>query len=188
MLKDIDIRTALVKKLLKENKGHQFRLINEFVVCDGDARVDIAVANGRLCGYEIKSDKDTLERLPNQIIAYNRTFDKMVIVVGEKYQDKVLDEIPGWWGIQVAYRNRYNNISFRPVRPAKINNAVDARAILELLWRDEIMNLLKGKGLKGLSGKHRRKLRDMAVNTISLSEIKQYTRETLKFREGWRSD
>lgn len=188
MLKDIDIRVALTKKLLKENEGHHFRLINELAVCDGDARVDIAVANGRLCGYEIKSDKDTLERLPNQMNAYNRTFDKVVIVVGEKYQEKVLEEIPDWWGIQVAYRNRCNNISFKIIRSAKINNAVDARAVLELLWRDEIFKLLKNKGVKGISNKHRRKLRDIATDTIPLKELKEYTRETLKVREGWRAD
>lgn len=188
MLKDMDIRTALVKKLIKENEGHPYRLINELTVCDGDARVDIAVANGRLCGYEIKSDMDTLERLQNQINAYNRTFDKMIIVVGDKYKEKVLDEIPDWWGVQLAYRNRYNNISFKSIRTAKINAYVDAKAVLELLWRDELVNLLKDRGIKGLSNKHRRKLRDIAKSTIPLKDIKNYTREILKVREGWRAD
>ena len=70
MLKDYDIRQALIKQIKKENQRHtdsSFRIIEELSVCDGDARVDIAVANGRLCGYGIKSDFDTFDRLPNQI-------------------------------------------------------------------------------------------------------------------------
>ncbi len=188
MLKDYEIREALTKKLHKENNGHSYRLINELAVCDGDARVDIAIANGRLCGYEIKSDMDTLERLPRQIIAYNKTFDKIVIIVGEKYADKIEKVVPEWWGIEVAYENRFNNISFRPIRRAKINREVEPKSILELLWREEVFKLLKDNGVKGISSKNRRKLRDIAVKTISLRDLKNYTRETLKFREGWRAD
>lgn len=188
MLKDIDIRATLIKKLEKENKGHPYRLLNEFAVCDGDARVDIAVANGKLCGYEIKSDKDTLDRLPKQVECYSKTFDKVVIIVGEKYELKVLEQIPDWWGVEVAYRNRFKNISFRKVRKPKVNKDIDAKAILELLWRDELLELLKNEGFTGLSNKNRRKLRDIAAAAIPLSDLKDYTRETLKFREGWRAD
>lgn len=188
MFKDIEIREALIEKLNKENKSHYYRLINELVVCDGDARVDIAVANGKLCGYEIKSDKDTLYRLPRQVEAYNRTFDKITIVVGEKYESKVINEIPEWWGIEVAYENKFKHVSFRKVRASKMNKEVDAIAILQLLWKDEILELLRKKNIKGLSSKNRRKLRDIAAQNISLKELKDYTREILKSREGWRAD
>lgn len=188
MLKDIDIRNALIKKLNKDNDGHSFRLITELAVCDGDARVDIAVANGKLYGYEIKSDKDTLVRLPRQKEAYCKTFDKIIIIIGEKFEERILNEIPEWWGVQVAYKNKFDNVSFRTIRSPKLNKQIESKAILELLWREEILTLLKQKGLKGLSSKNRRKLRDIASETIPLKELQDYTRETLKFREGWRSD
>lgn len=188
MLKDKDIRNVLIDKLKKENIGHNYRIINELGVCDGMARVDIAVTNGRLYGYEIKSDKDTLERLPGQIEAYNKTFDKIIIVVGEKYKEKIINVVPDYWGIEVATQNKNNNITLKKLRSAKINKNVDSKSLLELLWKDELILLLKNKGVKGLSNKNRRKLRDIAINSIPLNEIKNYTRETLKFRKDWRVD
>lgn len=188
MLKDKDIRKALIFRLTKENQGHTFRMISELGICDGASRVDIAVANGKLCGYEIKSDKDNLERLPGQIDAYNKTFDKITIIVGKRFESEILDIVPEHWGVEVAYMNRFGNISFKKVRGAKINRKVDPKALLQLLWKEELVGLLKDRGIKGLSNKNRRKLRDIAVNAISLKEIKNYTRETIKFRKGWRFD
>ena len=60
LLKDNDIRVTLIDELNRINAQHDYRIIEELAVCDGEARVDVAVANGRLCGCEIKSDADTL--------------------------------------------------------------------------------------------------------------------------------
>ena len=57
MLKDNDMRAVLINELNRANTC-DYRVIEELAVCDGDARVDVAVANDRLCGYEIKSDAD----------------------------------------------------------------------------------------------------------------------------------
>jgi hypothetical protein len=188
VLKDKDIRTILIKEITKSNRGNDYRLVEELAVCDGDARVDIALINGKLCGYEIKSDRDTLGRLPKQVKAYNRTFDIMTIVVGEKYREMIEEKVPSWWGIKVAYKDNSNKVYIENIRPASFNDDVDARSVLELLWRDEILELLKNKGIRGLSNKNRRMLRDIAIETIPPSEIKEYTREILKIREDWRAD
>ncbi len=188
MLNDKDIRTALLLMIEKENNKHNYRVINEMVVCDGQARVDIAVANGRLCGYEIKSDIDTLERLPNQISSYNKTFDKITIVVGKKYANDIISTVPEHWGIKMAYMNRFKNISFQSIRAPKINNEVESNSLLELLWRDEIYLFLKEYGLKGLSKKNVGELRDIACNTIPLKDIRSYTLKVLKTRQNWRAD
>lgn len=187
MLKDKDIRVTLISEIAKLNQNNDYRLVEELVVCDGDARVDIAVINGKLCGYEIKSDRDTLERLSRQIDAYNKTFDYITIVVGEKYKENIIHEIPSWWGIQVALKDT-NKVLIKSIRPAIINDEVDARSVIELLWKDEILKLLKSKGIKGLSNKNRRKLRDIAMEAIPPNEIIEYTREALKVRKGWRAD
>lgn len=188
MLSDIEIREALIKKLNMQNKNHDYRLLNELCVCDGEARVDIAVINGKFCGYEIKSDKDTLDRLPKQIESYNKIFDNMTIIVGIKYEKKIIASIPEWWGIKVAYKNKFKGISFKNIRRCKVNKDVDAMTVLELLWKEELLLLLKNKGLRGLSNKNRRKLRDIAVENIPLKEIKDYTKKVLKTRKDWRVD
>ncbi len=186
MLNDKLIREAIISNIKKENKNHEYRLINELTICDGDARVDIAVANGRLCGYEIKSDVDTLERLPKQIEYYSTTFDKMTIVVGEKYNEKILCSVPEWWGIKVAYLNRFGNVSVKNIRPAKVNKNLDAYRITQLLWKEELQCLLRENNIKVTSNMSRLKLRDIASTSISLNTIKKYTLQIIKFRENWR--
>ncbi len=191
MLSDIDIRQALIEEIKKINSKHKnpsFRIIEELTICDGDARVDIAVANGRLCGYEIKSDRDTLERLPHQIECYNTTFDRMTIVVGEKFNEKILAEVPEWWGIKVAYINKFGNVSFKNIRNCKNNSSQEVYRISQLLWKEELLELLRQYNIKGLSNKSRLKMRDIAADTISLKEIRKYTINKLKTREGWRVD
>ena len=44
-MKDNDIRTTLIDELNKINAKHDYRIVEELVVCDGEARVDVAVAN-----------------------------------------------------------------------------------------------------------------------------------------------
>lgn len=185
-MKDIDIRKPLIEKIAQWNEGHNYRIIPEMAVCDGLSRVDIAVANGNLYGYEIKSDADTLERLPLQQEFYNKTFDKVFIVVGTKYQSVIEQYIPDWWGVYIASYDRNQNVCFKQKKRGRKNNAISAEALLELLWREEIESLLKQHGFKGLSGKNRRILRRMAAESLSLKEIRNYTRETLKQRKDWR--
>lgn len=100
MLKDNDMRAVLINELNRANTC-DYRVIEELAVCDGDARVDVAVANDRLCGYEIKSDADTLKRLALQQKCYDKTFDAISIVVGEKFKDDIEEYIPDYWGVYV---------------------------------------------------------------------------------------
>ena len=189
MLNDKDIRDVLIEKLTKSNKNHDYRIINELGLCDGEARADIAGANGKLCGYEIKSDRDTLERLSNQIKAYNATFDRITIVVGEKFEHKILSIVPEFWGVEVAYMNRFGRVSIKKVRTPTQNTTIEGESLLELLWKDELKNLLIQQGIdKGLSGKNKKTLKEMAIKNVSFKVIRNYTRETLKSRQGWRFD
>lgn len=186
IMKDIDIREPLIEKIVKLNEGHNYRIIPELTICDGLSRADIAVANGNLYGYEIKSDADTLDRLPLQKEFYNKTFDKVFIVVGSKYKSIIEEYIPDWWGVYVAYYDREKKILLKLKKRGRKNTDISAESLLELLWKNEIENLLKLHGVKGLSGKNRRILRQIALNNLSLKEIKDYTRETLKTRKDWR--
>lgn len=185
MLKDSDMRLILIDELNRINSQHNYRIIEELAVCDGEARVDVAVANGRLCGYEIKSDADTLERLALQQKCYDKTFDMVSIVVGEKFKNSIDKHIPDYWGIYIV--SEYpNGCKIKKKRAAKINRNIEVAALLELLWKDEIVFLLKEAGIKGISGKNRRILRKMVMDNFSVREIKDYTRETLKYRQNWR--
>lgn len=186
VMKDIDIRRSLMEKLIHQNEGHDYRIISELSICDGVSRADMVVANGNLCGYEIKSDADTLERLPSQMLYYNQTFDKVFVVVGTKYANIISEYIPDWWGIYIASYDRHGNVILKQKKRGKVNKEINADALLKLLWRAELVELLKQYGVKSLSGKNRRILRRMAAEKIPLKDIRNFTREQLKNRTDWR--
>jgi hypothetical protein len=61
------------------------RVVEEMGVCAGWLRVDIAASNGEPVGSELKSDRDTLQRLPFQSEIYSRVFDRVELVAGEPH-------------------------------------------------------------------------------------------------------
>ena len=188
VLKDVDIRLAMLSYLLEKHPGNDARIISEFGICDGFSRADIAVADKQLLGYEIKSDADDLARLPFQVDFYSKTFDKASIVVGHQYIESIAKNIPAWWGIYYAERNEDARVTIREVRAPSENRNVDTMALLELLWRDELYVLLKQNGVTGISGKNRRILRQIAVEHLNPDAIKTYVLHTIKTRKNWRSE
>lgn len=188
MLTDYDIRIKLIEKIHKENKDKHYRIIEEFVICDGLARTDVALVNGIMHGYEIKSDSDSLERLANQVKCYDSTFDRNTIVVGQKFAGKIHDYVPKHWGIEVAYINRFGNVTIKRLRASKINKGISASNLLDLLWNPEIKSYLKDNKIKGYSNKDKAGLKELVTSYISLKDIRDFTRETLKTRTGWRED
>ena len=61
-MRDVDVRRAVHNKILRHHHGQDDTLVlDELGLLGGDTRVDIAVVNGKIHGYELKSDRDTLE-------------------------------------------------------------------------------------------------------------------------------
>ena len=58
--------------------------------------------NGAIHCFEIKSNENTLRRLPGQIEIYSRTLETVTLVVGNKHLEQALKVIPKWWGVVVA--------------------------------------------------------------------------------------
>lgn len=186
-LKDIDIREALISELLSRHFNDQeTKIVNEMGVLHGQSRVDVAVINGILHGYEIKSESDTLNRLPSQIQDYSQVFDRMTIVVQRNYLDQVRSIIPKWWGIILVTRYA-GDIKLREVRKGRINNSVNPYSLSHLLWRNEALEILKEKGLqKGYLSKPRHDLYKKICSSITLEEIKLIVNQRLKLRENWK--
>ena len=80
IMNDPRLRRALKSKVLaRYAKDPDTRIVDELGLRHGIARVDIAVVNGIIHGYELKSDKDNLKRLPHQIQIYGSVLDKVTL-------------------------------------------------------------------------------------------------------------
>ena len=189
-MRDHEIRRALRRDLTTAFAVDPSTLIlDELGICCGAVRVDMAVVNGQLKGFEIKSDQDTLDRLPNQCSGYNRVFDTLTIVVSTRHLQRVETIGPAWWGVVVAEDEGHAYPNLKHIRYEGLNPDLDPLAVVQLLWRDEALSLLQANSMdKGLKGKPRRHLWRALADSCTLSELREMVRTQLKARPRWRVD
>ena len=183
-LDDLTIRSALRSKLLADHAEEEdTALMEELGLCRGRVRVDLALVNGRLHGYEIKSDRDTLTRLETQAEIYMKVFDHLTIVVGSKHLSSIGTRLPECWGILQAIQGGDGRVRFRNVRRPKLNPQRDPRSLAELLWRDDAIRLLvEVADVRGVRSKPRRVVWDRLCDHFDLEEIAHAVNIQLKVR------
>lgn len=185
---DIEIRQSFHRKRLKRHHEDQGTLVvDELGLKHGTFRADIAVINGHLLGFEIKSDRDALSRLPSQIPAYDAVFDKTTILVGERHLAAVNDLIPAWWGVVLCVKGKRGGVHFQTQRPPSHNRRVDPLSVAQLLWRSEAVEVLRSRGEEERTlRKPRQALYARLVEITKPGELKQTVRACLRSRENWR--
>ena len=164
--------------------------MEELGLCKGTVRADIAVVNGILKGYEIKSDRDTLARLTTQASIYSQVFDTVTLVVAERHLNKAIKLVPAWWGIEAAALDAASStVKLNPVRDEQMNPSVDALTLAQLLWRDEVLSILANTlDPHAFSKKPRAFLWKHLAQSMPLCNLKDVVRMSLKTRTGWRVD
>ncbi|WP_142763968.1 sce7726 family protein, partial [Klebsiella pneumoniae] len=80
---------------------------NEFRI--GSCKADLIILNGTGTVYEIKSERDSLSRLHNQITNYRKAFGKIYVIAGSEHIDDVLKTTESTIG--VLSLTRWNRIS-----------------------------------------------------------------------------
>lgn len=188
-MRDGDLRTALLRRLDRQHSHDTGSLIlQELGLRHGAARVDVAVVNGSLHGYEIKSDSDSLVRLTRQARVYGSVLDRVTLVVGGRHAEAAIRMVPDWWGVQVAEMGPRGGVRFFSVRKAKNNPSQDPVAVAKLLWREEALELLRQLGAeKGFTSKPRAALYARLAEVARPEEIRARVRDRLRGRTGWRS-
>jgi len=183
------IRTALKRKLKEiHRKNRQTRIIEEFGVTHGAARVDIAVVNGHIHGFELKSDVDTLSRLPGQMLAYNSVFDRVTLVVGKHHLYEAFKLIPEWWGVVVAKATNATTVTLLTIREPDENPTRNSISIASLLWRREAIDILEKRNqADGIRSKPRRLIYERLTKVLDQDTLRAEVRNRLFSREDWRS-
>lgn len=188
-MRDQDIRIYLRKQLEANHSNDKNTLIlDELVVLQGAARLDIVVINNSLSGFEIKSDLDTFKRLGHQIKSYNSVMDKMSLVVGSKHLERAYNTVPDWWGITEARANGSGGIHLSIKRNPKFNPDINIDDLLLFLWKDEALEMVKSASTKKtFKGKTRNEALVFLAESIPANTLKKLVREQLKSRGDWRS-
>ena len=137
------IRDALVVHL--RGRRHHARFISEMGMNHGAARIDLAVIDDSLDGYEIKSSQDDLRRLEGQAIAYGQVFDRLTLVGAERHLEPAARVVPAWWGLTLVDVSRS---VIEPLRHAGRNPTVDPASMVRLLWHSELEAVLESTTIR----------------------------------------
>jgi hypothetical protein len=133
----------------------------------------LLVTESEMIGFEFKSDKDTLARLEHQIHDYERFCDRNYLVTGQKYIEKAPEELPEHWGIYLVYLDNEETLQLECIRKAKPNNKrMRLHNQLRLLWRSELIPIIKKYKLGGVTKKNKLELVRTLEHNLS-KEIQQ---------------
>ncbi len=155
-------------------------LFDELPLCRGIGRADLAAVNGAITGYEIKSERDSLARLPKQISDYGRVFDFCYVALTERHVEKACLILPPMWGV-LLIGQRLDQQPVVEVRPAQRNTDVDFVALIRLLWKPEVVRLLRQLGSESKATISVAKLWHELASAPSC-DVTQGIREMLKLR------
>lgn len=138
---DFVYRAALIEKIvLGRHSLSTATLLREFRV--EKSKVDVAILNGTSTAYEIKSNRDNLVRLEQQIENYKRVFAAVNVVTSGSQIPKVLAKVPDTVGV-IELTRRF---TLRVVRQAEDQPGnIDPVAVLNSVRIDEakaILNIL----------------------------------------------
>lgn len=163
-------------------------MVEEMPICLGRTRVDLATVNGRLHGFEIKSQLDTLSRLQSQLRDYGTVFDEITLVIGPKHLTGVMNELPTWCGILLAHRED-GQVTLEPFRQGGPNYHRDPLCLAQLLWREEALAVAERHGCdRGVRSKPRAAIWERLAERLALEDLAHEVLEAMMARgETWRA-
>ena len=140
-LLDKHIREALKATLRKQDSTAA--IIDVLPLMRGKGRADLAFVNGELCGFEIKSEADSLVRLGMQTENYEGVFEFNTIVAAPKHLELASSRLPSTWGIIEAFPDLGGRTKLAPRRPSQRNHNLTNRGLARLLWKNECLYILR---------------------------------------------
>lgn len=117
-------------------------MLTEFRV--GDRKADVVILNGTGTAYEIKSERDSLTRLRQQVFSFSTVFPRVNVIVGEAHLSDVTSSIPLDIGV-MTLSDRYQ---ISTVREATHNiHRTSSVAMFESLNMKEAELILRNLGI-----------------------------------------
>lgn len=186
-MRDADVRLAMAASVARTMATRPHVLVPEVEIrWTVPARADALLVADRISGFEIKSDVDSLSRLPRQIEAYGHVVERAYLVVGERHREKATGMVPDWWHVWAASW-KDGNPHVRQVRRGRLNPDVDPLAVTSFISRDHLVRVLTETGERRLSSLGVDDLRLMLAGRLGRHRTLQVAREHLLTRPDWRA-
>ncbi|WP_299009716.1 MmcB family DNA repair protein [uncultured Shewanella sp.] len=139
---ELEIKIILVRHLLENS--HNFVISSEFSFEFGKRRADLALLEtNSLTAFEIKSSRDTINRLSYQINSYKKFFDFCFVVCEPNNLSEIRAALPKDIGILLA-----DDKGITHIRKSKLIKRHDKSVIANSLNIKNLSRLSKNKKLK----------------------------------------
>lgn len=171
-----EILKALLPAALRVAGDGPRRIIAELTVPVSRERVDLVIVSDEIWCYEIKSDRDSLRRLPRQVEAFERIGHRCVLAAAPKHIERARSTVPEHWGLLEAGTG---DSFLRWHRRPTSNPNLDRNSLLRLLWRDEAEAALEAIDGKVRCRKRRHALLAELGRRLTASELETCVRRAL---------
>ena len=161
--------------------GSSCVFIEEFWVPGSNERADLSAVGDQLWAFEIKSPRDSLKRLPRQVKAFSRLFDRCTGVLATEHLTRGTDLLPPWWGVINAGEKVGDALEWR--RWPAANPEADLDLLVRLLWRDEAAKLLTELEIDAPDRLGRQAMWRLLVREADPSRLHQCIRMILRNRD-----
>ena len=174
-LKDCQMREIVFDYF--ESQGSKLRILEEFCITHKTRTDAFVVTEDRFIGIEFKSDRDNLDRLEHQIKDYQRFCDENYIVIGAYFNSrlsKLKEILPEYWGIFVVYIDEDDKLTkLKLLREAKKSPKCRLKNQLHLLWRSELITLVRQNHLGGVTAYNKMQLGDKLFHGVDREQLKK---------------
>jgi len=150
-------------------------MMTEFRV--GECKADVVILNGTSTAYEIKSERDKLDRLSSQVETYLEAFARVCVVASESHLAQVLELVPHSVGVmRLTSRGSLSTLREPFEEPTRIVPSL-VFEMLQLKESREILNLLGVEVPEGvpntrLHSAQRRLFKDLSPADLHAAMVK----------------
>jgi hypothetical protein len=134
------VKSSFINKVLWRGQH-----VNVFELPVKGSRIDLCKINGESIAYEIKTDYDTLKRLPKQLADYSCVFEYVYVVCSERRSANVEKKLPAHVGIY-AYRDSGSNVTYRKAKEAVRSSTLSPKDQLDCLTLGELRSFFRENG------------------------------------------
>lgn len=140
MLSEVEIKAMILERLLREGKITEESLVfNEMSLSGKARRLDLAyITKGEMVAIEVKSEKDTLSRLPGQLSEYLKYFDRIIVVAAPKFIQEIIsltDSAVEVWEV--------SELELKVIRKGRKVKSIRKESYLNLMTKREVSILAR---------------------------------------------
>lgn len=180
---EVRLKAAIIDRLFdRAHIDDDAVLISEMTVANWSRRADVVLANGALWAFEVKSELDSLTRLPGQLDAFTTHFEKVCVVCAPRFETGARALLPEGVGLWVAQDDGRLRERVRP-RYARLTKT----AAVGLMKANELRALLSCNGFTGIADLPRSGLVERAMQ-LPASDLASAARDAVKRRHRPRHD